>query len=111
MPIEPDNMIVSRQDFERLTSPEQAVNFVEYKIGCWIDWSLKKPPPPTDEITSREYLIWERRHMIAYGEIVGAMQAFQAVGKISEQQFKALKLRVIAATVRKAASVQMGTEP
>ncbi|MBT8428293.1 MAG: hypothetical protein KJN79_00125 [Gammaproteobacteria bacterium] len=107
---EPDNMLVTPEDFATLTTPEQAVNFVEHKIACWASWTLQKPPPPTNELTSREYLVWERRLMISYGEVVGAMQAFYAMGKISVQQFRALKLRVIAATVRKAGAVQMGAE-
>lgn len=108
---DPDRMVVTPQDFARLKTPEQAVNFVEHKIESWADWTLKKPPPPSNELTSREYLVWERRLMMAYGEVVGAMQALHAVGKISAQQFKALKLRVISATVRKAGAVQMGAEP
>lgn len=111
MPDQPDNMMITPTDFAQLTSPEQAVNFVEHKIQVWVDWTLKAPPPPTNELTSRSYLIWERRLMMAYGEIVGAMQALHAMGKISIEQFKTLKLRVIAATVRKTGSVQMGVEP
>jgi hypothetical protein len=108
---QPDGMIITPADFEQLTTPEQAVNFVEFKIRTWSEWTLKKPPPPTDVLSSREYVIWERRLMIAYGEIVGAMQALYAVGKISAKQFGELKLRVIAATVRKAGAVQMGVDP
>ena len=111
MPDQPDNMLITAADFARLDTPEQAMNFVEHKIAVWVDWTLKKPPPPTDELTSREYIIWERRMMMSYGEIVGAMQALQAFGKISMEQFKQLKLRVIAATVRKAGAVQMGVDP
>lgn len=111
MPDQPDNMLITPADFAQLDTPEQAVNFVEFKIRCWTDWTLKQPPPPTDELTSREYLIWERRLLIAYGEVVGSMQALQACGKISIKQFKQLKLRVIAATVRKAGAVQMGVDP
>lgn len=107
---EPDGMLVTPDDFSRLQSPEQAINFVDHKIAAWAEWTLKRPPPPTSEVTSRDYLVWERRLMMAYGEIVGAMQALHAVGKISAQQFKALKLRVISATVRKAGAVQMGVD-
>jgi hypothetical protein len=111
MPDQPDNMLITPADFARLTTPEQAVNFVEHKIDVWVQWTLKQPPPPTDELTSRAYLIWERRLMMAYGEIVGAMQAMEAMGQISINQFKELKLRVIAATTRKAGAVQMGVDP
>lgn len=111
MPDQPDNMLITPADFATLDTPEQAVNFVEHKIKVWVDWTLTKPPPPTDDLTSRAYLIWERRHLIAYGEIIGAMQALQAFNKISIKQFKVLKLKVIAATVRKAGAVQMGVDP
>lgn len=107
----PDGMLLTPDDFQRLDTPEQAANFVEDKIQAWSDWTLRKPPPPTNVITSREYLIWERRLMMAYGEVVGAMQALYAVGKISAAQFKALKLRVISSAVRKAGAVQMGVDP
>lgn len=108
---QPDNMVITPADFAQLTTPEQAVNFVEHKIQAWSEWTLRAPPPPTDELTSREYLVWERRLLIAYGEVVGAMQALYAVGKISAKQFQQLKLRVISATVRKAGAVQMGVDP
>jgi hypothetical protein len=112
MPDQPDGMQITTADFAQLTTPEQAVNFVEHKIKVWADWTLKKPPPPgVNDLAGRQYLIWERRLMMAYGEIVGAMQALHAVGKIDARQFKALKHRVIAAVTRKAGSVQMGVDP
>jgi hypothetical protein len=111
MPDQPDNMLITPSDFANLTSPEQSVNFVEHKIDVWVEWTLRAPPPPTNELTGRTYLVWHNRLLIAYGEIVGAMQALLAVGKISPTQFKQLKLRVVAATTRKAGAVQMGVDP
>ncbi len=108
---EPDGMVISKADFARITTPEQAINFVDHKIEVWVDYTLHEPAPPTDDLTSRTYLIWRNRAMIAYGEIVGALQAMEAMGQISVNQFKALKLKVIAATTRKAAAVQLGVDP
>lgn len=108
---EPDGMTITREDFADIKTSEQAVNFVEHKIQCWSDWTLRRPPPPTDVINAKESITWLNRLNIAYGEIVGGLQALYAVGLISDRQFSALKLKIISATIRKSGAVQMGVDP
>jgi hypothetical protein len=107
---EPENLVFDPLVVQRLESPEQVKNYIEERITSRQRLMEMKPPPPTNILTSADYLKWERRYMMAHGRAVEAVCAAQAFGHITVEEFKAYKIRLIAATLQKMGNVQLGKE-
>ena len=103
-----DNLIMDPSVVTSLTSRDQAINFIREQIKRVRDEIARRPIPGTNEITSTDYVQWERKLMILHGRAMGSLQTLQAFGHLSIAEFKVLKREIIGAVVVKAADAQMG---
>ena len=108
MSIPSDYQIIDPSVLSTIKTPEQAVNYIDDVINTIRALILKCPPPETARIDCAEYVRWERRVLITHGQAMGALQFAQAAGFISIPQFKILKNKIIGATLRRTADVQIG---
>jgi hypothetical protein len=99
---------LSQPVIEQLRSPEEATNYIHERIDAVRQQMQRNPGPPTDELTSVEYLKWERRFLIEYGRAIGALQALQAFSKITIPMFEQMKNSLMGALLVRTADVQMG---
>lgn len=107
----PDSLILSPNEVQKLRTPEEAVNFVDAEINAVLELLRVRPPPPTDQLSALEYMLWERRVMIIYGGAVKALDALHAFGHIPRPMFERLKRKAMGTMLPKVANVQMGTDP
>jgi hypothetical protein len=107
---QPDSDLLSPDPFVegRKLTPEETQNYLVEQIGKVRNFWLSQPGPPTDEITSIQYLFWERRLMITYGMALGALLFAHAFQALQLPAFEELKRDLKGAMLRFAADVQIG---
>lgn len=84
----------------------QVTAYVEARINALADRVRIVPPPPTDEISSQTYLRWERRLLVDYGRIIGALEALVTFKLLPEQVRKASAQRLMMIMSGRVAAVQ-----
>ena len=98
---------LSKPLIETFTTKEQAINYITERISSVRQMMAKQPPPATDNLTSLEYLRWERRFLMEYGRAIGALQGIQAFGHIDFYTFEQLKNQLLGTMLRRTSDVQM----
>jgi len=88
---------------EQLRTAEQAVNYVEDRLKLMREHIHNRPPPPTDVVSSQVAIRWHNRLLLLNGMAIGAIQALQAFGVISVEQFQQAKIRLMNVTSARAA--------
>lgn len=103
-----DRLIVDPNVVQILDGPEQVTNYLRERIEE-VRWQIRnRPPPPTDELTGVDYLMWERRVMMLHGQALGSLMFAQAFGHLGPELFQLLKNELLAALLLRTSEIQLG---
>jgi|WetSurMetagenome_2_1015567.scaffolds.fasta_scaffold265666_2 hypothetical protein len=105
-----DRLILEPEIVRGLT-PDEAVNYVRHAIGKAREAVRKAPPPPTDEVTAIDHLVWERRVMSLHGQALGALMFATAFGVIPVALGEVLRQELKSAILHRMMEAMMGVVP
>lgn len=103
-----NNLILDPADGPQLRTVEERRNYLRERIEAVRQAHRNQPPPPTNEITGVQYLVWDRHRMILHGRAIEAILEAYRRQEITAEEFKMLQNQFIAATIVRAAEVQLG---
>jgi hypothetical protein len=105
-----DRVLLDGAVTEQIKTAEQASNYIAERVEILNKHIANMPPPPTDSITASVATTWRNRLLILHGQAIGAIQALQAFGVISVEQYHQAKTRLLAVlSVRVADHLTKGT--
>lgn len=91
-----------------LDSSEAAINYIRGWYKKVEDEIRKKPKGDVTQLNAVDYVTWERKTLIMYGQAAGALQGLQAFSIIPLPLFKELKRTLVALLLRVMADEQLG---